>query len=96
MYRRRQAPVVEGLDQNGEAPPPYKSKEDTVTTLQHLNDGMDGAATVTIPPRALSRDNADHIRLPDYSETIRPEDSSTDDSPARAHDGRVPGREGAP
>lgn len=96
MYRRRQAPVVEGLDQNGEAPPPYEPKEDTITTLQHLNDGMDGLATFTVPPRALSRDNADHTRLPDYSETIRAEDSSTGGPPARVHDGIVSGRAGAP
>jgi hypothetical protein len=71
MYRRRQELVVEGLDQNGEAPPPYKPKDDTITTLEHLNDGTDGAVNVAVPPRALSRDDIEHIRLPDYSETIR-------------------------
>lgn len=95
IHRRRQAPVVEGLDHDGEAPPPYKPKDDTVTTLEHLHDGMDGAGSVAIPPRVLSREDTDHIRLPDYSETVRLNDRNTDRPPARAPDGISPSREGA-
>ncbi|KAF3037788.1 hypothetical protein E8E12_004437 [Didymella heteroderae] len=84
MYRRREAPVLEGMD---EVPPPYKPKADTVTTLEHLNDGMDGAVNVTVPPRAHSRDDTEYIRLPDYSETIGIDDNNTSSSSVRAHDG---------
>jgi hypothetical protein len=91
MYRRRQAPVVDGLDEFGAAPPPYRPKDDSITTLEHLNAGMDGAVNVAVPPRAFSRDDADHIRLPDYSETIRA-DSSTDSPSARVSDGISPSR----
>lgn len=94
MYRRRQAPVVEGLNQHGEAPPPYKPKDDTITTLEHLNDGTDGAVDVAVPPRALARDDTNRIRLPDYSETIGIDDSNTDSSSPRVADGTLSGRVG--
>jgi hypothetical protein len=86
MYRRHEEPVVEGLDQHGEAPPPYKPKGETVTTLEDVNDTMDGAVNVAIPPRALSRDDTEHIRLPDYSETIFIDGGRTDVQQARSLD----------
>ncbi|KAF1930121.1 uncharacterized protein M421DRAFT_3876 [Didymella exigua CBS 183.55] len=86
MYRSRQAPAVEGLNESGEAPPPYKPKDDTFTTLEHTDDAMDGAVRVAIPPRAISRDDTGHIRLPDYSETMQVDNNNLDTRPARGLD----------
>ncbi|KAJ4381743.1 hypothetical protein N0V86_003108 [Didymella sp. IMI 355093] len=86
MYRRRQEPVVEGLDQHGEAPPPYKPKGEIVTTFEDVNNTMDGTVNIAIPPRALSRDDTGHIRLPGYSETIFNDGSRTDIQPASSLD----------
>lgn len=82
MYRRRQSPVVEGLNESGQAPPPYRPKDDTLTTLEPMNDALDGTVSVAIPPRALSRDETDHIRLPGYSET-NPVDNTNMGTPAQ-------------
>lgn len=85
MYRRRQAPVVEGLNESGEAPPPYQPKDDTVTTPEHFTDAMDGAGSITIPPRALSRNDTGHVLLPDYSESVQIDNSNMDIPPTREH-----------
>lgn len=95
MYRFRQAPAVEGLDQNGEAPPPYKPKSDIITTLETLNDDMDGAVNVAVPHRALLRDDTEHIRLPDYSEIIQVDDRRADNPSARVPDRILSSRVGA-
>lgn len=66
ILRRNQPPFVEGLNESGEAPPPYKPKDNKtniVETAEH--------AGITIPPRVLSRDGTEHVRLPDYAELIR-------------------------
>lgn len=62
--RRDQPPVIEGLDESGEAPPPYKPKSDTSATIDTVD-----LTDITRPPRALSRDEMGNTRLPDYSET---------------------------
>ena len=72
--RRNQPPVVEGLNESGEAPPPYKPKDDTLTNLIPANDNPELALDVAIPPRALSRDETEHARLPDYVETAHVDD----------------------
>ena len=65
ILRRNQPPFVEGLNESGEAPPPYKPKDNKTTIVETAeNDGL------TIPPRVLSRDGAEHVRLPDYAELI--------------------------
>ncbi|KAF2130490.1 hypothetical protein P153DRAFT_356249 [Dothidotthia symphoricarpi CBS 119687] len=56
----------EGLDEHGEAPPPYKPKsEDTVAagTTQSMDD------CVTIPLRTLLRDGVERAQPPLYEET---------------------------
>ena len=75
--RRNRLLVVEGLNESGEAPPPYKPKDDTNMTLTAVDGGFEPAVDVTVPPRTLSRDEAQHARLPDYMETIRPNDNIT-------------------
>lgn len=95
MYRRRQPPTVEGLNESGEAPPPYKPKDNTFTTLELVHDTMDLAVDVAIPPRALSRDEIEHVQLPDYSETIHVDKSNVGTQPARQLNDTVSTRAGS-
>jgi hypothetical protein len=74
---RNRLPIVEGLNEFGEAPPSYKPKVDLGTTVTTLDGGSGPAVNVTIPPRALSRDEFEHARLPDYVETTRTDDNFT-------------------
>lgn len=66
ILRRNQSSSVEGLNESGEAPPPYKPKDNKTTIVE--TDENDG---ITMPPRVLSRDDTEHVRLPDYAELIR-------------------------
>jgi hypothetical protein len=66
ILRRNQPPFVEGLNESGEAPPPYKPKDNKKTIIEAA--GNNG---ITIPPRVLSRDGTEHVRLPGYAELIR-------------------------
>ena len=75
--RRNRLPIVEGLNESGEAPPPYKPKVDLGTTVTTLDGSSGPAVDVTIPPRALSHDGMQHTRLPDYIEPIRLDDNFT-------------------
>ncbi|KAF9700043.1 hypothetical protein EKO04_001290 [Ascochyta lentis] len=69
--RRNQLPHIEGLNEAGEAPPPYMSKIAAVTT-QDSGSGLTELGTgVTRPPRALSQGQIEHDRLPHYLETVR-------------------------
>ena len=66
ILRRNQPPFVEGLNESGEAPPPYKPEDNKTTIVETAeNNG------ITIPPRVLSRDGTEHVRLPDYAGLIR-------------------------
>lgn len=94
MYRRRQPPTVEGLNESGEAPPPYKSKDDILTALELVRNTMDLAVDVAIPPRALSRDEIEHVQLPDYSETIQVHKSNVGTQSARSLNNTVSTRAG--
>lgn len=66
LHRHNLPAVVEGLNECGEAPPPYKPKHDTITATE-----AESGDAITPPPRALSRENTGHIQLPDYVEMIR-------------------------
>ena len=46
-------------------------------TLNAVDGGFQPAVDVTVPPRTLSRDEAQQARLPDYMETIRLDDNMT-------------------
>jgi hypothetical protein len=79
VLRRNQLPFVEGLNESGEAPPPYKPKDDKTTIVEATeNDG------ITIPPRVLSRDGTERVYLPDYAELIRANDRERVTEHARA------------
>ncbi|KAL6712175.1 hypothetical protein ACN47E_000052 [Coniothyrium glycines] len=55
----------EGLDERGEAPPPYQPKSETTVVVESANPG------VTIPLRTLSRDAGEGTRPPEYAPTWR-------------------------
>ncbi|KAF2449485.1 hypothetical protein P171DRAFT_480565 [Karstenula rhodostoma CBS 690.94] len=59
LFTRRE----EGLNEQGEAPPPYQPKGD-VTVAQ------DPATMISIPLRTLSREQVDAGRPPEYHETL--------------------------
>ncbi|KAF2628645.1 hypothetical protein BU25DRAFT_457451 [Macroventuria anomochaeta] len=83
IYRRNQPPTVEGLNESGEAPPPYKPKDDTVATLEPINDNPELADDVAIPPRVRTRDGIEHARLPEYVKSIRLDHSDSSLESAR-------------
>lgn len=70
ILRRNQIPAVEGLNASGEAPPPYKPKDDVVLGLGHTETTTETPAQVTIPTRALWRSSSEHARPPTYVETF--------------------------
>lgn len=57
----------EGLDEHGEAPPPYQPKDD-VTVAE--GPPQDPARLLAVPLRTLSRDDVGSGRPPEYRETI--------------------------
>lgn len=59
----------EGLNEHGEAPPPYRPKSD-VTVTQGQEGTHDPASGLTIPLRTLSRDDIEQNRPPEYRETV--------------------------
>jgi hypothetical protein len=72
-YVRRQ----EGLDEHGEAPPPYQSKSDT--TVDAPSEQAHGtASSLAIPLRTLPRDEGERARPPGYAAiTDSPDSVST-------------------
>ena len=80
LNRRDQLPIVEGLNETGEAPPPYKPKNETVTTQHPLNGNPELTTGVTIPPRALPRNETGHDLPPAYVETAHLDNSLSADS----------------
>lgn len=70
-YTRRQiAPFVrreEGLDEHGEAPPPYLSKSEIAVVARGPEQPN---SNVTIPLRTLPRDEIERVRPPVYDETV--------------------------
>lgn len=83
MARRRRA-VDEGLDESGEAPPPYKPRDEeegaattegaetrTSGEIQHT----DTEGPISIPMRTLDREDVG-LKPPDYSEAAREVDEA--------------------
>lgn len=60
----------EGLNEHGEAPPPYRPKGDV--TVAHAP-----ATSLSIPLRTLSRDQGMAVRPPEYHETVNSHESDT-------------------
>lgn len=67
----------EGLNELGEAPPPYKGRPSTDTAQPGL----------TVPLRALDREGRAVVKPPDYHETLRevPEDDGGSGQPSHAN-----------
>jgi hypothetical protein len=60
----------DGLDANGEAPPPYEPKPLDPVASDSAGPAQDPQSGLTIPTRTLSRDGGDGIRPPEYQEVI--------------------------
>lgn len=58
----------EGLDENGEAPPPYQPNSDITVGQHDTTPAHDAASGLAIPLRTLSRDEIERIRPPEYRE----------------------------
>jgi hypothetical protein len=73
----------EGLNEHGEAPPPYQPKSaDTVVVQGHDGTAQDSTNGLTIPLRTLSRTDVERSRLPGYEEasgtpSMRPDTAMT-------------------
>lgn len=72
----------EGLNELGEAPPPYKVREDVGTAVHERAD--DGNGHLAVPLRTLSREGRASLKPPGYEESIysvqstRPNTAATD------------------
>lgn len=64
----------EGLNEHGEAPPPYEPNDDATVT-QGL--AQDHASGLSIPLRTYSRDQVDAGRPPEYREAVSRRGAST-------------------
>lgn len=75
----------EGLNEHGEAPPPYEPNN--VVSVPHNGAGeQDPASGLTIPMRVLSRDGVQSSGPPKYEETtIQPDSSITRSDTATSH-----------
>lgn len=62
----------EGLNELGEAPPPYKARDSGVATQNRTSREGNGGTGLTIPLRALGRDGRIAPKPPDYIDTFRP------------------------
>ena len=58
----------EGLDENGEAPPPYEPKQTIGVTDTSAGPTQDPATGLTIPPPTLSRGDIEVMQPPGYQE----------------------------
>lgn len=73
----------EGLDEHGEAPPPYQPKSEATVAQGDIAAAQDATAGLTIPLRTLSRDEIERSRPPGYEEvangpsTARPDTATT-------------------
>ncbi|KAF1977299.1 hypothetical protein BU23DRAFT_293723 [Bimuria novae-zelandiae CBS 107.79] len=75
----------EGLNEHGEAPPPYQAKDDVTVTQ---GPPQDPASGLSIPLRTLSRDEVDAGRPPDYRDmTSRGKASTIRPGTATSHGG---------
>lgn len=70
IFRRSRPHSVEGRNEAGEAPPPYQPKGDTILAHELVTNDPDSTADVTIPPRAILRDDTDSEQPPKYVEEV--------------------------
>ena len=66
----------EGLNEHGEAPPPYQPKSEVTVGQEDAGTAQDSASGLTIPLRTLSRDAIEGSRPPEYEERVNREGSS--------------------
>ncbi|KAF2468435.1 uncharacterized protein BDR25DRAFT_180463, partial [Lindgomyces ingoldianus] len=59
----------EGLDEHGEAPPPYEPKSETTVGQDGVSTNRQPAGGLAIPLRTLQRDEIERSRPPEYQET---------------------------
>jgi len=57
----------DGLDEYGEAPPPYQPKNDTAVALTPVEGAHDTDTSLAVPLRALPRDDVVRGQPPEYS-----------------------------
>lgn len=62
--------VGDGLDENGEAPPPYQPKIGSRETSIAARASQDAVSDLSIPLRARSRDETERTRPPAYIDTV--------------------------
>ncbi|KAF2193711.1 hypothetical protein K469DRAFT_745205 [Zopfia rhizophila CBS 207.26] len=67
----------EGLDERGEAPPPYEPKADTAGGQGDAQPVQDSASELTVPLRTLQRDDIERSRPPEYQESVHRSESET-------------------
>ncbi|KAF1941336.1 hypothetical protein EJ02DRAFT_206320 [Clathrospora elynae] len=61
----------EGLDELGEAPPPYQPKSGVTLVDSPVGSAQDRVERVAIPLRTLSRSETEGTRPPDYGDTLQ-------------------------
>lgn len=73
---RRQSPNSdereEGLNELGEAPPPYKPRDSVNGAPEAGSQARNDSSGLSIPLRALARDGRSVMKPPDYNSHVRP------------------------
>lgn len=79
-------PREEGLNENGEAPPPYEPPKSEAAVVVDERTGLprDSTSGVAIPMRTLSRDGAGTHQPPDYHEVTRSDSGTVSNLPVSA------------
>lgn len=72
----------EGLNEHGEAPPPYEPKSDA-TVIQNPSEPRDDASGLAIPLRSLSRDDIEQALPPGYRASFSRDSNREDTQTAR-------------
>lgn len=67
----------EGLNEHGEAPPPYQPKNEVTVAQDSAIPAQDPASGLSIPLRTLSRDEIQISHPPNYQETVLRQSTST-------------------
>lgn len=69
-YHRGYAPVFlrreEGLDEHGDAPPPYQPKSEMTVTNHYVGAAHDTTSGLLVPPPTLPKDEIDRAQPPVY------------------------------
>ena len=60
----------DGLDEHGEAPPPYQPKSDTSVTPSPVDGPHDAGTPLAVPLRTLARDEVMRSQPPNYSASV--------------------------